>query len=211
MEANVQKRENRRVRYTRMALRESLLALLQQYPISRITVSRICEQADVNRSTFYLYYQDAFDLLRQIEDELYGSSTRPSRSLTAMPSVEILRRSMVIYKPRPRRVLFRVRDKDFLKISSVQRSDDRRPETTFPRHRRRPAGLFAYSSYTNIGIIRRWISTILRDARPAGAHDHTAAPQRHLLLPAKDLKIPYRRACRTMPGRADARAVFLLT
>ena len=61
---------DRRVRYTKMVLRDSLLELMQTAPINKITVKDICERADVNRGTFYLHYQDPYDLMHQIENEL---------------------------------------------------------------------------------------------------------------------------------------------
>ncbi|MBR6780135.1 MAG: TetR/AcrR family transcriptional regulator, partial [Clostridia bacterium] len=64
-------KDNRRVRYTKMVLRESLIELLKEKPINRITVTDICQHADLNRGTFYNYYCDAYDLLAQIEEELY--------------------------------------------------------------------------------------------------------------------------------------------
>jgi AcrR family transcriptional regulator len=62
--------DNRRVRYTKMVLKESLLYLMKTSPINKITVTDICTQADVNRGTFYLHYYDPYDLLEQIEKEL---------------------------------------------------------------------------------------------------------------------------------------------
>ncbi len=67
------KKDNRRVRYTKTVLRESLIELLQTKPISRITVTDICTKADLNRGTFYNYYCDAYDLLAQIEDSFYNN------------------------------------------------------------------------------------------------------------------------------------------
>ncbi len=67
---------NRRVRYTKKVLRESLIDLLQTKPISRITVTDICTKADLNRGTFYNYYCDAYDLLAQIEDSFYDNLTK---------------------------------------------------------------------------------------------------------------------------------------
>lgn len=61
---------DRRKRYTRMVLKESLITLLQEKKISVITVKELCERADINRSTFYAHYLDHYDLLTQIEDEL---------------------------------------------------------------------------------------------------------------------------------------------
>jgi len=62
---------DRRVKYTKMVLRESLLGLLQEKPINRISVTELCQNADVNRGTFYAHYTEPMDLLKQIEDELF--------------------------------------------------------------------------------------------------------------------------------------------
>ncbi|MDR0357016.1 MAG: TetR/AcrR family transcriptional regulator [Clostridiales Family XIII bacterium] len=61
---------DRRVKYTKNALKESLIALLGKKSIDRISIKEICEEADINRSTFYKHYADQYDLLRQIELEV---------------------------------------------------------------------------------------------------------------------------------------------
>ncbi|SDY22369.1 Transcriptional regulator C-terminal region [Evansella caseinilytica] len=61
---------DRRKKYTRMVLKESLMKRLQEKPISSITIKEICELADINRSTFYSHYSDLYDLLYQMEDEI---------------------------------------------------------------------------------------------------------------------------------------------
>lgn len=63
-------KENRRVKMTKAMLNESFLKYLEEKPISRITVKEICEDADVNRSTYYVYYSDPYDQLHKIEDDL---------------------------------------------------------------------------------------------------------------------------------------------
>jgi len=60
---------DRRVKYTRMVLKESFIDLLEKKDISQITVKEICENADINRATFYAHYNDQYDLLAKIEDE----------------------------------------------------------------------------------------------------------------------------------------------
>ncbi len=45
---------------------------MREKPISKITPTELCRRADINRNTFYTHYQSAEDLLRGIEDELYG-------------------------------------------------------------------------------------------------------------------------------------------
>lgn len=64
---------DRRIKYTKQVLRESLLELLNELPIGKISVKMICEKADLNRSTFYVYYKDQFDLLEQLELEAINS------------------------------------------------------------------------------------------------------------------------------------------
>lgn len=97
-----EKRENRRVRITRQALRDSLLEMLHDRPINQITVTELCKRADTNRSTFYLYYKDAYDLLEQIEDELYAQLEQAvSQSDIVLPTTEILSATYeVVYKNR---------------------------------------------------------------------------------------------------------------
>lgn len=60
---------DRRKQYTRMVLKDSLMSLLKEKPISAITVKELCEVADINRSTYYAHYTDAYDLLYKIEEE----------------------------------------------------------------------------------------------------------------------------------------------
>lgn len=63
-------KDDRRVKYTKMVLKESFIQLLEKKHISQITIKEICEDADINRSTFYAHYNDQYDLLRKIENEL---------------------------------------------------------------------------------------------------------------------------------------------
>ncbi|MGP4072063.1 TetR/AcrR family transcriptional regulator [Piscibacillus sp. B03] len=61
---------DRRKKYTRKVLKESLISLLNDKPISSVTVKEICELADINRSTFYTHYSDQYDLLAKMEEEV---------------------------------------------------------------------------------------------------------------------------------------------
>ena len=64
-----EKNIDRRVKYTKMVIRKSFLSILQNKPINKITIKEICEEADLNRATFYAHYADQYDLLHQIEAE----------------------------------------------------------------------------------------------------------------------------------------------
>ena len=75
-------KEDRRIKYTKMVLRQALLDLMKDQPIHRITVTDICRKADVNRNTFYAHYSTPADLLARIEDDLFDEvDSSISRSL----------------------------------------------------------------------------------------------------------------------------------
>lgn len=50
---------------TAIRMDEALLAILEKKDFPYITVKEICEQAGVNRSTFYLHYENTSDLLKE--------------------------------------------------------------------------------------------------------------------------------------------------
>ena len=68
-------KENRKVKYTRIVIRESLFELLETKPLKHITVKELCELADINRGTFYSHYTDIYDLVDKLEGELIEKMT----------------------------------------------------------------------------------------------------------------------------------------
>ncbi|MCL2842658.1 MAG: TetR/AcrR family transcriptional regulator [Oscillospiraceae bacterium] len=62
------RKEDRRIRKTKKALREGLAELLMEKNIQNITVRELTDKADVHRSTFYANFKDIYDLYKQVED-----------------------------------------------------------------------------------------------------------------------------------------------
>ncbi len=65
-----EKKVDRRVKYSKMVIKNSFIKLLKEKSIAKITIKEICALADVNRATFYAHYIDQYDLLHQIESDL---------------------------------------------------------------------------------------------------------------------------------------------
>lgn len=62
--------ENRRSRMTKRLLKESFAEILSSGEYRGISVRRICERADLNRSTFYLHYETIDDLWEEYTNEM---------------------------------------------------------------------------------------------------------------------------------------------
>ena len=60
---------DRRVLYTKMFLKESLLDLMKEKPIDKITPTELCRKANINRNTFYTHYYTPRDVLTEIEND----------------------------------------------------------------------------------------------------------------------------------------------
>ncbi|MGM9948524.1 MAG: TetR/AcrR family transcriptional regulator [Lysinibacillus sp.] len=58
-------------RKTKRLIQESFMQMLKDKSFETITIGDITETAKINRGTFYLHYQDKFDLLNQIEQQLF--------------------------------------------------------------------------------------------------------------------------------------------
>ena len=63
------KKENQRVRLTKFLLKEALIDLLENTPLQQVTITEICERAEINRTTFYKYYSNECDLYTEIEND----------------------------------------------------------------------------------------------------------------------------------------------
>ena len=71
--AGSNKKTDARVRRTRDALGDALIALMQEKPFDTITVQDVLDRAHVSRSTFYSHYSDKDDLLMSDAEEFFDA------------------------------------------------------------------------------------------------------------------------------------------
>lgn len=60
---------DRRKRYTKQVIKDSLFELMKESPVEKITVKELCAAADINRATFYSHFDTMTALLEEIEVE----------------------------------------------------------------------------------------------------------------------------------------------
>lgn len=63
-------RNDRRVTRTIRSIEQSLIHLLKSRHISKITVTELCNLADINRKTFYTYYESVDQVLAKINKDI---------------------------------------------------------------------------------------------------------------------------------------------
>ena len=89
-------RDNRSTRRTRSAIREALAEMLAVKPLGKITVQELIDRANICRTTFYAHYEDIYDLLLEVENDilseiregLEGLDQAPIRVEEQYPAIE---------------------------------------------------------------------------------------------------------------------------
>lgn len=77
---------------THRRLEDAFWQLYEQRPIEKITIKQVTDLANYNRATFYLYYQNLYDLRGQIEESLlYERERFVDIHFTGQPPLETLR------------------------------------------------------------------------------------------------------------------------
>ena len=164
---------DRRTKYTKMVLQNSLFELLKQKSIDKITVTDICHLADINRGTFYYYYTDVFDLLNQIENELYENflvyfnqyleSSERNTYLLMIKLFEYLKQEKKIFK-----VFFSQNgDKDFIKRVYLTAYTSVIEEWKSQKTNLDPQQLdkiFLFVANGSISLIQNWFDTGLKES-----------------------------------------------
>ena len=164
-------KQDHRVRLTKLLLREAFLDLLVEKPVAKITVKELCEQANVNRATFYAHYRDLFDLHEEIERDLAHtimrslSTTLPSQSLSAF-SNEICR--IIVDNERSCQAIFGehgdpefpLRVVETLRESSIALWRQQRPDLPEAELDR----LYTFMANGCLAVIRSWVRNDMADS-----------------------------------------------
>lgn len=61
--------KNRKLILTHQLFKDALIEMLHTKHISEISITKLCEKANLNRSTFYAHYQTPLDILHELETD----------------------------------------------------------------------------------------------------------------------------------------------
>ncbi|WP_411350050.1 TetR/AcrR family transcriptional regulator [Paenibacillus sp. WLX2291] len=155
--------EDRRIRKTKNALIKSLMILLNNRDIKNVTVTDICVNADINRSTFYQYYNNPFDMLEQIEETIFKdfiNKWEKSKIDSEIPDIsewlEIIYTNQSYCK-----LIFRktYHSKMLIKLLSISDYEfQKNIKSMYPNLEKREVEYICdFCSYGTVAIITKWI------------------------------------------------------
>jgi len=156
--------ESRRVRMTKKLISEAFLELLEQTPLESISITDVCRRADVNRSTFYAYYVDLPQLLREIENDTIAHipviKERPIRNAENQGFLEKLEEFFTYVKDNERlfRILIVNSDNSRFNRMLVEAIMQKYVQEGDITDERLLKYSYVYVVSGVIGILRRWIS-----------------------------------------------------
>lgn len=64
---------DRRAIYTRNTIKDSFLSCVKDTGFGKVTVTKICKKADINRSTFYLHFDRVDDVLDDVLKDMVSN------------------------------------------------------------------------------------------------------------------------------------------
>ncbi len=165
------KKTDRRILYTKKLLRESLLELMKEKPIGKITPTELCRRADLNRKTFYSHYDSPQTLLLAIENELLEEVKRSLVQSWNSADMHILMTDIckTIYKNGDIcTIIFSdYGDKDFLRRIAELSHDKCAAEWAalgIDAQDRRFELLFSYIVNGSVAVIEQWIADGMKES-----------------------------------------------
>ncbi len=62
---------NQRIAVTKRMVKEGLMRMLEKKPLEKINITELCQEAGINRTTFYRYYELPRDVLTEMQNEFF--------------------------------------------------------------------------------------------------------------------------------------------
>ncbi len=161
---------DRRVKYTKSVLKQSLLDIMQRKPLRKITTTELCREADISRNTFYTHYRDPQDLYQQLLEEFSDeltTSTEAVESYVDFYSIVLPICNVVLKEPKLAKMYLENASSD----KFVGKVLERVKNASIPYYRKKGFNgtdadidmLFGYMTNGTIYLLRSWIENDFKD------------------------------------------------
>ncbi len=81
---------NQRVAVTKRMVREGLMRLLEKKPLEKINITELCQEAGINRTTFYRYYELPRDVLTEMQTKFFEDTLKHFQNPLTVSDIERL-------------------------------------------------------------------------------------------------------------------------
>lgn len=69
------RKPDRRTAYTKDLIKKTLLLLMEKNKFTKISVTTLCKNVEINRGTFYLHYCDLYEVLDELISDMLSDTT----------------------------------------------------------------------------------------------------------------------------------------
>lgn len=154
-----------RVDRTIHKLEAALFLLIQQSTVNDITVTRLCKQAGIHRTTFYDYFHSVSDLLEYLTDQhIQAFEKGVQKYLLRSPNIHDYYHWLLTYIKEHQSVFYCLyafdSRTDFLKKSdffSLRQDNNQLMDEYIPISPADPLFLRTFSQYGAHSVIKRWL------------------------------------------------------
>ena len=155
--------------FTRKAIMQSFMKLVDQRPINKVTIKDIVEDCGINRNTFYYYYCDIYALIRELLELV--AQRMIAEGLSDRNWTEIAQQLTAFIREHRRAVthLFHSSQRDLLEdyiydvTYAVTESLVRRTAASLPVSEEDLHTVTMYFTSALLGMISRWLRFGLKD------------------------------------------------
>ena len=153
--------ENQRIRLTKKMLKEALVRLLEHEPIEKITVYQLCNEAEINRTTFYKYYGSPSDLMNDMQSDFINELKKSLLEKDCPVSLQMILTYIDTHRESCKALLRSAFDNGFFeKIMSLSLITQKLDEQLSPRYSGyRMEYVKEFVIYGNYSIISKWLKS----------------------------------------------------
>lgn len=165
-------KKDRRVQYTKMVLRESLLDLLKTKRLNDISISALCKTADINRNTFYNHYASPHEILNEVETELYDELMHAIHHTANLQEIILVACKSLEQNKKLSKLIFTQTETSHIlsKVLSSVKNNPGLGEITNVQQQPLTTYVYTFSEKGAVAVIQHWVRNGFKEPAEVIAH-----------------------------------------
>lgn len=101
-------------KFTKQRIMDAFLSLLNKKSLDKLTVKDIIEKAEVNRNTFYYYFEDIYDLLHAVFKQKFDDYCNKAREKSSFYDEYVRAAEFILNNKRAMEHIYHSKDKELI-------------------------------------------------------------------------------------------------